>query len=75
MEDKRHGYGKFKWKDGREYEGEWVKGKQHGIGLYRNAKGSEKKGKWVEGKRVAWLSGDNENPSNGPTQNNFTYKS
>ena len=27
QEDKRHGNGKFRWKDGREYEGQWVKGK------------------------------------------------
>jgi hypothetical protein len=48
--------GRFRWKDGREYEGEWARGKQHGIGVYRNNKGEERKGQWVDGRRMQWLS-------------------
>jgi len=44
MEDKRHGEGRFIWKDKREYEGAWANGKQSGIGYYMNVKGEKKKG-------------------------------
>jgi len=54
MEDKRHGEGRFIWKDKREYEGAWANGKQSGIGYYMNVKGEKKKGLWKDGKRTEW---------------------
>ena len=33
-DDKKHGYGIYKWADGRLYLGQWMKGKQNGLGIY-----------------------------------------
>lgn len=29
-----HGFGKYEWEDGRNYEGEWEKNLMHGEGKY-----------------------------------------
>lgn len=55
-DDKKEGYGIFKWPDGRCYKGSWKNGKQHGKGTYVAANGEEKEGEWEEGKRVKWMS-------------------
>ncbi len=55
MENKKHGFGTYTWKDGRRYEGEFANGKQHGAGVYMPQEGIRKKGRWDNGKRVAWV--------------------
>ena len=52
MNDKRSGYGKFKWKDGGTYEGGWLDGRQHGQGTVRKADGTIMKGLWDKGKNL-----------------------
>lgn len=54
MEDKRHGEGRFIWRDNREYEGGWDKGKQSGVGYYLSHNGVKRKGFWVDGRRQRW---------------------
>ena len=53
--DKKHGYGRDQWADGRIYDGPWVNGKQQGEGKYIMTDGTERIGVWVDGKRVKWL--------------------
>ena len=53
--DKKNGFGKYRWSDGREYIGFWENGKQSGYGKYTIGDQSQL-GKWVKGKRVCWLS-------------------
>ncbi len=53
--DKKNGFGKYRWSDGREYIGSWENGKQSGYGKYSIGDQSQI-GKWVKGKRVCWLS-------------------
>ncbi len=52
--DKKHGFGKYRWADGREYIGFWENGKQHGYGKYI-IHGQSQIGVWVKGKRSNWL--------------------
>lgn len=54
--DKKHGYGVYRWADGRVYEGNWYNGKQHGTGKYILQEGTIKIGEWVNGKRTHWIS-------------------
>ena len=42
-----HGKGKYTWKDGRYYEGEYINDKKHGCGVYRWV-GMIKKNKFIE---------------------------
>ena len=53
--DKKHGFGNYKWPDGRRYIGFWENGKQHGYAKYVMHNGVVKFGKWEAGKRVNWL--------------------
>ena len=60
--DKKEGYGEFKWPDGRVllkfkqiYKGQWKNGKQHGVGVYIGESKAEKQGIWEEGKRIRWI--------------------
>jgi hypothetical protein len=53
--DKKHGFGKYKWPDGRQYIGFWENGKQHGYAKYILNNGFAQYGKWASGKRVNWL--------------------
>lgn len=46
-----HGYGVYKWKDGRRYEGEYYMDKKHGQGKYQWADGRVYIGPWVNGKQ------------------------
>lgn len=57
--DKKHGFGVYKWADGRIYEGMWENGKQHGEGKYKQKDGSIKIGEWKNGKRIRWIDEDN----------------
>ncbi len=59
MNGKKHGFGKYKWPNGRKYAGYWENGKQHGIGRYILTDNTSKIGFWNKGKRVHWLT-DNE---------------
>ena len=63
--DKKHGYGKYKWADGRQYEGYWLNGKQHGQGHYILKDGSVKIGEWVNGKRTHWIGEENQTGNKG----------
>ena len=54
-DDKRHGHGVFRWRDGKVYDGNWEKGKQHGIGTFIGNDGSQRQGEWIYGKRVRWI--------------------
>lgn len=60
--DKKDGYGIYRWADGRIYEGWWHKGKQYGLGKYINSEGNLmqdlvglKYGLWENGKRAKWF--------------------
>ena len=66
-DDKRHGQGVFRWRDGRVYDGQWKSGKQHGRGVFKNVDSSELVGEWVDGNRIRWISGgggDNQDGGN-----------
>lgn len=41
-----HGYGTYKWADGRRYEGEYLNDHKHGHGLYTYADGRKYDGEW-----------------------------
>lgn len=45
------GKGRYRWKVGSAYYGEWVEGKEHGHGQRTNADGSAYDGEWFEGQR------------------------
>ena len=55
--NKKHGFGKYHWADGRIYEGQWLNGKQHGRGKYTHQGGQIKIGIWANGKRTHWVDG------------------
>lgn len=44
-----HGFGVYKWKDGRKYEGTYKMNKKQGHGCYTYSDGSKYKGEWVDG--------------------------
>ena len=60
-----NGFGVYNWKDGRQYEGEFVNDKKHGKGKYKWANGKVYDGMWKDGKQH----GDGEfyNPSSNDT--------
>jgi hypothetical protein len=41
--------GKYTWKDGRYYEGEYFNDKKHGYGIYKWVDGKIYEGGWFEG--------------------------
>ena len=43
------GKGKFMYKNGRSYEGDYVNDKKHGYGVYTWENGSTFEGSWFEG--------------------------
>jgi hypothetical protein len=45
-----HGQGIFKWKDGRQYEGQYYNDLKHGIGTFIWADGRLYEGGWERGK-------------------------
>ena len=55
LDDKKSGYGVYKWPDGREYCGWWYQGSQHGYGIFTDIKGKKKHGFWEEGTRKTWF--------------------
>ncbi len=55
MDDKKHGFGKYKWQDDRKYIGYWDMGKQNGYGKYIMKNGSTQYGIWSKGKRIMWF--------------------
>ena len=46
-----NGFGVYNWKDGRQYEGEFIKDKKHGKGKYKWANGKVYDGMWKDGKQ------------------------
>lgn len=46
-----HGYGIYRWQDGRLYEGEYFNDKKHGDGRYVWADGRQYIGQWANGKQ------------------------
>ena len=54
VDDKKEGYGDFKWPDGKLYEGMCKDGKQNGQGeIIIN--GWITRGLWEDGKRLKWV--------------------
>ena len=49
--DKKEGFGVYKWADGRRYEGMWKDGKQHGKGKFIMANGTLE-GNWNQGQYI-----------------------
>ena len=45
-----HGFGVFKFADGKYYEGFYFNDKKHGYGIFHWANGKRYEGWWVEGK-------------------------
>ena len=56
--DKKHGYGIYKWPDGRQFAGWWYKGKQHGFGSTTDKSGTVKYGLYETGKRLKYMDSD-----------------
>ena len=54
-DDKKTGFGVYKWPDGRIYIGWWFNGRQHGYGTYTGKEKIEKYGLWEHGKRITWF--------------------
>lgn len=52
LNDKKHGYGKYSWKDARYHEGWWHEGLQHGLGIYKSINEEKLYGRWENGKKV-----------------------
>ena len=50
-----HGFGIFRYKDGKIYKGEYRHGKQHGEGILIEVDKSKRKGEWVKGERIRWI--------------------
>jgi len=46
-----HGKGLFKWKDGREYIGEYLEDKKSGYGVFKWPDGRTYSGYWSKGKQ------------------------
>lgn len=46
-----HGNGKYTWKDGRMYEGEYENDRKHGYGVYTWNDGKQYEGHWKNGKQ------------------------
>ena len=46
-----HGYGVYTWKDGRKYEGEYIKDRKQGMGVYLWADGRKYEGMWLNGRQ------------------------
>ena len=44
------GYGVYTWKDGRKYEGQYLKDKKHGKGVYTMTDGRKYDGEWLNGR-------------------------
>ena len=47
-----HGFGIFRWKDGKRYEGEWKAGKKHGAGCSISAEGKIELNHWENGQII-----------------------
>mmetsp|Transcript_10412 Transcript_10412/g.22933 ORF Transcript_10412/g.22933 Transcript_10412/m.22933 type:complete len:89 (+) Transcript_10412:909-1175(+) len=68
--DKKHGFGKFIWKDGGKYVGMWEHGKQHGEGItIRN--GMTIKGIWQQGELIKIENSNSNNILNADNDNNY----
>ena len=55
MKDKKEGFGKFTWPDGKVYDGLWKDGKQSGYGMFISLSGVFKTGIWGTRRRLEWL--------------------
>ena len=52
---KPHGFGVFKFEDGKKYEGTFKEGKKHGVGLWRETKdGPDSPVRFEDDKLVDW---------------------
>lgn len=58
--DKVHGFGEYRWLDGKKYVGGWYEGKMHGQGELQIPQGNDrtlvKRGVWSLGKLVSFES-------------------
>jgi hypothetical protein len=50
--DTKNGFGKVRWENGDEYEGQWKGGKRHGRGVVTYANGDKYEGGYVDGKQT-----------------------
>lgn len=46
-----HGQGKYTWKDGRCYEGQYERDRKHGMGTYTWSDGRQYIGMWKDGRQ------------------------
>ena len=51
---KKNGMGKYRFQDGRVYDGEWKDGRQNGKGKIIHADGTVVAGEWRDGKQIIW---------------------
>lgn len=49
---KKNGMGKYRFQDGRVYDGEWKDGRQNGKGKIIHADGTVVAGEWRDGKQI-----------------------
>lgn len=55
MNDKKDGYGVFRWPNGKIYKGNWKQGKMNGDGeMYCPQEEKWRKGTRDKGKRIKW---------------------
>ena len=47
----RHGYGIYRWPDGREYYGQWKENKKDGYGYHKGSNGVDDYSQWKNSKR------------------------
>jgi hypothetical protein len=55
--DTENGFGKMRWENGHEYEGQWKGGKKHGRGVFTWA-GNRYEGSFADDKRIAKMASD-----------------
>lgn len=49
-EGQKHGVGRYTWKDGSFYDGEWKNGERDGVGMYTYPSGGVYEGEWKDSK-------------------------
>ena len=53
-DDKKNGYGEFKWATGNTYKGNYLDDERHGFGTMAWIDGSQYEGEWVRGIQHGW---------------------
>jgi hypothetical protein len=55
INDQKHGWGVYRWADGRVYIGEWINGNYADERTYILPNGQVKKAKWTNNKKGAYI--------------------